>query len=251
MYYCSNAACPAQARQRLEHFVSRGAMDIRGIGESQSAVLLKEGLVKDISDLYYLKDKKEQLLSLERMAEKSADNILNAIEKSKDRPLARVIFALGIRHIGEETAEILAREFHSIDKLADASKEQLIAIPTIGPKIADSVIAFFHLEENKNIIERLKKAGVRLKEKVSVKPKELPLAGMEFVITGTLASSSRQEAETKIKALGGTAGSSVTRKTTHLVVGENPGSKLDKARALGTRQLNEKEFLNLLKGKKD
>ncbi|HUV76404.1 MAG TPA: NAD-dependent DNA ligase LigA [Dehalococcoidales bacterium] len=249
MYYCSNAACPAQVQERLEHFVSRGAMDIRGIGESQSAILLNEGLVNDISDLYYLKDKKEQLLSLERMAEKSADNILNAIEKSKDTPLARIIFALGIRHIGAETAEILAGEFHSIDKLADASRERLMSITTIGPKIADSVVAFFHLEENKRIIERLKKAGVRLEEKVSARPEELPLTGMEFVITGTLESSSRQEAEAKIKALGGTAGNSVTRKTTYLVVGADPGSKLDKARALGTRQLNEEEFLKLLREK--
>ena len=247
MYYCSNAACPAQVQQRIEHFVSRGAMDIRGIGESQSATLLKEGLVKDIADLYYLKDKKEQILSLERMAEKNVTNVLNAIEKSKDTPLARIIFALGIRHIGEETAEILAKEFHSIDKLAGASKEQLMSIATIGPKIADSVVAFFHLEENKNIIKKLKEAGVRLEEKVSVKPEELPLAGMEFVITGTLESSSRQEAEAKIKALGGAAGSSVTKKTTYLVVGADPGSKLDKARALGTRQLNEDEFIRLLR----
>jgi len=247
MYYCSNAACPAQVQQRIEHFVSRGAMDIRGIGESLSATLFEKGLVKNVADLYDLKRKREQLLELEGMAEKSADNILNAIEKSKDASLARIIFALGVRHIGGETAEILAKEFHSIDKLAGASRERLMSIDAVGPKIADSVVAFFHLEENKRIIERLKKAGVRLEEKVSAKPEELPLAGMEFVITGTLESSSREEAETKIKALGGTAGSSVTRKTTYLVVGANPGSKLAKARALGTRQLNEDEFIRLLR----
>jgi len=148
MYYCSNAACPAQTQQRIAHFASRGAMDIRGIGESQSAMLLKEGLVKDASDLYYLKDKREQLIRLERMAEKNAANMLEAIEKSKERPLARLIFALGIRHAGSETAEILARQFHSIDKLADASREEFLSIPTIGPKIADSIIAFFRQEEN-------------------------------------------------------------------------------------------------------
>ncbi|MCH8864389.1 MAG: NAD-dependent DNA ligase LigA [Chloroflexi bacterium] len=162
MYYCSNAACPAQAQQRIEHFASRGAMDIRGIGESQSAMLLREGLVKDASDLYYLKDKKEQLIKLERMAEKNATNMLEAIEKSKERPLARLIFALGIRHAGEEMAEVLSREFHSIDKLADASREELLSIPTIGPKIADSVIAFFQEEENRRIIERMGEVGVRL-----------------------------------------------------------------------------------------
>ncbi|GAI62026.1 unnamed protein product, partial [marine sediment metagenome] len=157
MYYCSNAACPAQVQERLEHFASRGAMNIRGIGESQSAMLLSEGLVKDAADLYYLKQKKEQLLKLERMAEKSVTNILNAIEKSKETPLARLIFALGIRHTGAEMAEILAKEFHSIDKVANASREELLSIPTVGPKITDSIITFFRQKENRDIIERLRK----------------------------------------------------------------------------------------------
>jgi DNA ligase (NAD+) len=248
MYYCSNAACPAQVQERLEHFVSRRGMDIRGIGEAQSAILLKEGLVKDVADLYYLKDKKEQLLRLERMAEKSVNNMLNAIEKSKDTPLARVIFALGIRHIGEETAEILAKEFHSLDALANASKEQLTSIPTIGPKIAESIVSFFRQEENQKIIKKLKDAGVRLEEEVA-KPEALPLSGMEFVITGKLEAFTRQEAEERIKALGGSTGSSVTKKTTYLVVGADPGSKLAKAQALGTKLLTEEEFLNLLKSK--
>jgi DNA ligase (NAD+) len=245
MYYCSNATCPAQVQERLEHFASRGGMDIRGIGESQSAMLLKEKLVRDVADLYYLKEKREQLLALERMAEKSVDNMLNAIEKSKETPLARLIFALGIRHIGAEMAEILARESHSIDKLADTSKDELMSIPTVGPKIADSIIAFFRQPENKDIIERLRKAGVKLEEKAA-KPEELPLAGQEFVITGTMESFTRQEAEEKIKALGGSTGSSVTRKTTHLVVGTDPGSKLARAQELGTKQLTEEEFLRLL-----
>jgi len=246
MYYCSNAACPAQAQQRLEHFVSRGAMDIRGIGESLSATLFEQGLVKDPADLYYLKDKKEQLLRLEKMAEKSVNNLLNAIEQSKERPLARVIFALGIRHIGEETAEILASEFHSLDALANASRERLMSIPTIGPKIADSIIAFFRQEANRNIIRKLKEAGVRLEEEAAAKPEALPLSGMEFVLTGTLAAFPRKEAEERIKALGGTTGSSVTKKTTYLVVGADPGSKLAKAQQLGTKILNEEEFLELL-----
>jgi len=248
MYYCSNAACPAQVQQRLEHFASRGAMDIRGIGERLSATLLEQGLIKDVADLYYLKDKEEQLLSLEKMAEKSASNILEAIGKSKETPLPRVIFALGIRHIGEETAEILAREFRSIDALANASREQLVSIPAIGPKIADSIIAFFRQEENRNIIKRLREAGVQLEE-AAVKPEELPLAGMEFVLTGSLATFARSEAEAKIKALGGSTGNSVTRKTTYLVAGAAPGSKLAKAQALGTKILNEEEFLQLLNSK--
>ncbi len=245
MYYCSNAACPAQVRERIEHFASRGAMDIRGIGESQSAMLLRDGLVKDASDLYYLKDKKEQLLRLERMADKSLSNILEAIEKSKKRPLYRVIFALGIRHIGEEMAEILAKHFGSIDRLANASREELMSIPAVGPKIADSIVTFFSEEENRRILKRLRKAGVQLEEE-EVKPEELPLAGMEFVITGGLNAFSRQEAEARIKALGGSVGSNVTRKTTCLVVGVDPGSKLARAQALGTKQLTEEAFLRLL-----
>lgn len=245
MYYCSNAACPAQVQQRLEHFSSRGAMDIRGIGESQSAMLLREGLVKDVAELYSLKDKREKLLNLERMGEKSVSNMLSAIEKSKDRPLYRVIFALGIRHIGEEMSEILAQEFHSFEALGNASEEELMTIPTVGPKIADSIVAFFRQEENRRIIERLREAGVKLEEEAA-KPKELTLAGQEFVITGKLEAFTRQEAEKKIKALGGSAGSTVTKKTTYLVTGADAGSKLARARELGTKQLTEEEFLRLL-----
>lgn len=246
MYYCSNAACPAQVQERLEHFVCRGGMDIRGIGESQSAVLLKEGLVKDVADLYYLK--REDLLKLERMGEKSANNIIKAIEKSKKRPLARLIFALGIRHIGEEMAEILANHFGSMKRLQNARKEEFLSIPTVGPKIAESIVAFFGQAENKKIIKRLKDAGVRLEEE-AVKPEELPLAGQEFVITGRLETFSRQEAEARIKALGGTAKNDITKKTTYLVVGAEPGSKLVRAQALGTKQLTEEELLKLLEEK--
>lgn len=254
MYYCSNAACPAQVQQRLEHFTSRGAMDIRGIGESQSAMLLKEGLVKDVADLYYLKDKKDQLLKRERLAEKSVSNMLSAIEKSKDRPLARLIYAMGVRHIGEETAELLIRHFSSLDydnphSLANASREHLMSIPTVGSKIADSIIAFFRQEASRSIIKRLKEAGIRLEAKV-VKPEEQPLAGMEFVITGRMEAFSRAEAEARVKALGGTTGSSVSKKTTYLVVGADPGSKLEHARELGTKQLTEAEFRHLLEAAK-
>jgi DNA ligase (NAD+) len=246
MYYCSNAACPAQVQERLEHFVSRGGMDIRGIGESNSALLLREGLVKNVADLYDLKNKKDQLLKVERMAEKSVSNMLNAIEKSKDTPLPRVIFALGIRHVGEEMAQILAQNLGSIDKLANASREELMSITTVGPKIADSIVTFFKQKENQKIIERLRKAGVKLEEKV-IKAEELPLTGLEFVITGRLEAFSRQEAEARIKALGGSTGSSVTKKTTYLVVGADPGSKLAKAQGLGTKLLTEEELLRLLK----
>jgi DNA ligase (NAD+) len=243
MYYCPNAACLAQVEQRLEHFASRGAMDIRGIGEQMSGLLLREGLARDVGDLYRITT--EQLKEMERMGEKSARNLIKAIYSSKKRPLARLLFALGIRHIGAEMAEVLAREFPSIDKLANASKERLTSIPTVGPKIADSIIAFFGQEANQRLLKKLKDAGVHLEEEAT-KTEELPLSGQEFVITGRLERFSRQEAEARIKALGGTAKSDVTHKTTYLVVGAEPGSKLARAQALGTKQLTEEEFIKLM-----
>jgi DNA ligase (NAD+) len=244
MSYCSNVACPAQAFRQLEHFVSRGAMDIDGIGESLGASLMRAGLVKDPADLYSLT--KERLVGLERMAEKSAQNVLDAIEGSKERPLGRVIFALGIRHVGSETAEALAGHFPSLDALAAASVEELQSIPTVGPKIAESVSAFFQTEANRRVIEKLRRAGVRL-EAEAAPPREGPLRGRQFVITGTLASFPRSEAEERVRRLGGSASSSVTRKTDYLVVGADPGSKLAKAREYGTKTLSEEEFLALLR----
>ncbi|MFC2059791.1 NAD-dependent DNA ligase LigA [Chloroflexota bacterium] len=244
MYYCSNAACPAQVQERLEHFVSRGGMDIRGIGESLCATLLRDVLVKNVADLYYLK--REDLIVLDRMGEKSVSNVLSAVDRSKDRPLSRVIFALGILHIGEEMAGILAGHFGSIDKLAYASREELLAVPSVGPKIAESIVAFFGQEENRRIIQRLKDAGVNQKA-AKTEVEKLPLAGMEFVISGRLEAFTREEAEARVKALGGTAKANVTRKTTYLVVGVDPGdSKLARARELGTEQLTEEQFLRKL-----
>jgi len=264
MHRCTNTACPSQALERIKHFVSRGAMDIDGVGEKLCQALFEAGLVKDAADLYYLT--KEQLLGLERMADKSASNVLNSIEESKDSPLARVIFALGILHVGEQYAErleehfnsidvgdqyaeLLAEHFDRIDNLAKASEGDLSTIPSIGPKIAESIVAFFRQEGNRQIIEKLRKAGVRLKrEKVKeAKAEERPLAGLEFVLTGKLESLSRSEAEAKIKALGGKAGSDVTRKTSYVVVGADPGSKLAKAKKLGINIMNEAKFLEELR----
>jgi DNA ligase (NAD+) len=244
MYYCSNAACPAQAQLRIEHFASKGAMDIRGVGENISATLFSKGLVKNAADLYYLKP--EQLAELDKMGDKSAANIINAINISKTRPLARLIFALGIRHVGEEMAETLATEFRSIDALAKATRERLMGISAIGPKIADSIIAFFREEDNRNILKSLKEAGVKMEE-TAVKQETLPLSGKEFVVTGRLDSFTRQEAETKIKELGGAAKDTVTRKTDYVVYGADPGSKLTRANELGIKTINEKEFLELIK----
>jgi DNA ligase (NAD+) len=263
MHRCTNTACPSQALEKIKHFVSRGAMDIDGVGEKLCQALFEAGLVKDAADLYYLT--KEQLLGLERMADKSVSNVLNSIEKSKDRPLARVIFALGILHVGDQYAELLtehfdridvgdqyaellAEHFDRIDNLAKASEGDLSTIPSIGPKIAESIVAFFRQQRNRQIIEKLRKAGMRLeREKVKeAKPKELPLAGLEFVLTGKLESFSRSEAEAKIKALGGTVSSDVTKKTSYVVVGADPGSKLAKAEKLEIKTLNEAEFLDFL-----
>jgi DNA ligase (NAD+) len=250
MHRCTNAACPAQALERIKHFVSRGAMDIEGVGERMSQALFEAGLIKDAGDLYSLKEKREQLLKMEKLADKSVTNILNSIERSKDRPLPRVIFALGILNVGEQTAELLAEHFTSIDELARASKEQLQEIPSIGPKIADSILAFFRQKQNQKIIDKLRDAHVKL-EAEKAKLGDLPLAGLDFVITGQLKAFPREEAESKIKELGGKAGSDVTRKTNYLVVGEDPGSKLARAQALGTKTLTEAEFLKLLKQAED
>jgi len=246
MHRCTNAACPSQALEKIKHFVTRGAMDIDGVGEKLCQALFEAGLVKDVADLYYLTT--EQLVGLERMAEKSVSNVLDSIERSKGRPLARVIFALGILHVGEQYAELLAEQFHSIDQLSKASQEELSSLPSIGPKIADSIVAFFRQEGNRRIIEKLRKTGVKLgKEKAEVvKPEELPLAGVEFVLTGKLESFTRQEAEERVKTLGGRAGSDVTKNTSYVVVGADAGSKLAKAEKLGVKTLSEAEFLELL-----
>lgn len=246
MHRCTNAACPSQTLEQIRHFVSRGAMDIDGVGEKLCQALFEAGMVRDIADLYYLST--EQLLGLDKMAEKSISNVLNSIEESKNRPLARIIFALGIIHVGEEYAELLTKNFPSIDELAKATQEELLLFPSIGPKIANSIVTFFRQEGNKRIIEKLRMAGVKLEgEKTKeVKPEELPLAGLEFVLTGKLESLTRQEAEARVKTLGGKAGSDITRKTSYLVVGVDPGSKLAKAQNLGVKTITEEKFLKLL-----
>jgi len=245
MRYCPNPACPAQAFRWLGHFVSRGAMDIDGLGESWCYILLREGLVRDPGDIYSLT--KEQLVALERMGEKSADNLLRSIEQSKDRSLRRLIFALGIRHVGGETAGILADNFRSIDALARAEQGELEEIPAVGPRIAESVYQWFRDEANLRVLDKLRRAGVRMAEEALPAPPTGPLAGQSFVITGTLASMPRSRAEELVRGLGGATSDSVTRKTDYLVLGEAPGSKLQKAQQYGTKLLNEEEFLDLLR----
>lgn len=240
---CPNMACPAQLHERLIHFASRNAMDIAGLGPKIIAQLLNRGLVRSAADLYNLRY--EDLVGLERLGPKSAQNLLRAIAESKDRPLAQLIFGLGIRHVGERAARVLAERFGSLKNLMAASEEELQEIPEIGPKIAASVVAFFAAEENREIVRRLEQAGVRTREEVRVSG-DLPLAGKTFVLTGALERFTRQEAERLIAELGGRVASSVSRKTDYVVVGENPGSKLTRAVALGIPLLNEEEFLALV-----
>jgi DNA ligase (NAD+) len=233
------ATCPAQRYELIKHFVSRPAMDIVGVGERLADALIEAGLTRDPADLYSLT--KEQLVGLERLADKSAENVLASIELSKTRPLNRVLHALGIRYVGDRTAEILAEQFGTMDALLAASREELIDTEGIGPKIGDSIYEFLHAERNLEIIDKLKKAGVNMTQRRSDAPSG-PLAGTQWVITGTLERWSRLKAEARIKELGGRIADSVTKKTTHLVVGENPGSKLRRAQQLGVPVLDEAEF---------
>jgi DNA ligase (NAD+) len=332
MSYCPNRACPAQAFRFLTHFVSRGAMDIDGVGEALCMALLKAGLVEDPADLYFLTEEQLQrtkqqvkrvissvqeavaaterldkaqlkvlkrltlevlsdrakvsdvtakysltperllvlrdrvdealppvlkavgasqdlawdhVLTLEKLGDTSIPNILNSINGSKERPLDRLVFALGMRHVGSEMAETLAGHFGSLDALARASADELSAIPTIGPKIAESVHAWFQDDSNRKLVEKLRRARVRLEAQAAAR--EGPLSGLSFVVTGTLSRWSRNEAEGLIKGLGGAAGSSVTKKTDYLVMGEGPGSKLQKAQEYGTKLLREEELIDLLR----
>jgi len=243
MSYCVNPSCPAQAFRWLTHFVGRGAMDIEGLGEQWAAVLLERGLVEDPADVFFLT--REQLLELERMGPVLADKIVANIEAAKKRPLSRLLFALGIRHVGSEIADTLANEFGSLGAIAAAGREELEAIPAVGPKIAESVYDYFRGERQRRVIEKLRRAGVRMEQERAA-PAQGPLAGQTFVVTGTLASMARSEAEARLKALGASIGSSVTKKTTCLVVGEGTGSKLRKAQEYGSKLMDEQELLRLL-----
>ncbi len=246
MSVCSNAACPAQLVRRIEHFVSRGAMDIEGLGIKQVEAFIDAGLLSSVADLYSLAEKREDLLSIERMGEKSVSNLLAAIEKSKSQPLTRTLFALGIGFVGERVAEILARRFGSMSALRAAEKDDLEAINSIGPRIAESVFDFFRQPSNAEVVERLAACGVNMVEESGAAGEDATLEGLRFVITGRLANYSRAALQDAIKERGGAVSGAVSKRTNYIIAGEGAGSKLAAARELGVEALTEEGFEELL-----
>jgi DNA ligase (NAD+) len=240
---CVNQKCPAKLRETILHFASRGVMNIDGMGDALVTQLTERGVVKDVADIYKLT--KTQLLSLERMGEKSADNVLREIENSKKLPLERVIYGLGIRFVGERTAQFLAEHFGDISALEEADEEELQQVEEVGPRIAKSIVEFFAEPKNRELVEELRAAGLTLKGKK--KERGTKLAGKTFVLTGTLANYSRDEAKKLIEDAGGKVAGSVSKKTDYVVAGAEAGSKLDKAKELGVAVVDEKAMEALLK----
>jgi len=245
-YRCVNAACPAKRKESLLHYAGRHAMDIDGLGEKIVDQLVGKKMVEDFADLYALK--LDEVAGLERMAEKSAQNLLDEIEASKTRSLARLIYALGIRFVGERTGQLLAEHFGSLEELAEAGEERLVEVPEVGPKVAASIAEFFSEAANCELIKRLKKAGVHPPEEKR-RLKSQKFAGKTFVFTGALANRSRDEAGELVKEHGGKVASSVSKKTDYVVVGADPGSKYDQAKELGVPILTEAEFEKLVSAK--
>jgi DNA ligase (NAD+) len=244
MARCTNATCPAQRRERVRHFCSRGAMDIEGVGDVLAFALVDEGLVDDVSGLYALTA--ERLATLPRMGDKTIANVLANIEGSKRRGLARLLFGLGIRMVGGQNAAILAGDYGTIDALMAASEADLITSDGIGAQIAASVVLFFQQEANRALIERLRAAGVDLTAPKRERASAGPLAGKAFVLTGTLPSLTREEASEMIVSAGGKVTSAVSKKTDYVVAGEEAGSKLTKAESLGIAVIDEDALRALL-----
>ena len=245
--YCRNNSCPAQLVRLVEHFVSKSAMDIDGVGGKIGTLLIESGLITDVGDLYTLR--KEQLTKLERMGEKSASNIIAAVSDSKDRPLSRLLVALGISHIGTEVAENISNRFGNMEKIMQASEESLTDIPDIGPKIAKSLTTYFQSATNLLLIDKLIRAGVNMEEKNDTglsQAQEQVLRDMRFCVTGRLQQFSRSEIQNLIKELGGSASGSVSSRTNYLIAGEEAGSKLSDAARIGIPVLSEDDFLAMI-----
>ncbi|MGA1863519.1 MAG: NAD-dependent DNA ligase LigA [bacterium] len=247
-YRCISVNCPAQVERVIQHFASRDAMDIEGLGPALVKQLISSALIEDYGDLYGLKDAREQLIQMERMGEKSVDNLLDAIEKSKDKPLGAFIFALGIRHVGRVAADVLAKHFGSLNALSNASIDELLAIHEIGPIMAESIRAFFDSERTQKVLVKLEQYGAGRREE---KDREDQIVQMlkdkSFVFTGTLENLSRTEAQEMVRKAGGQIMTTVGKKTDYVVAGKDPGSKFAKAQNLGITILNEKEFRELLR----
>ena len=241
---CVNVDCPARLFESILHFASRGAMDIEGLGPATIRELMDKGYVRSVEDIYYLEE--EQLYNLTGFKDKAVSNLMNAIRESKKRPLSRLLFALGIRHVGSHLAEVLAKRYRRMEELARAGEEELLTIAEVGPTVAESVRAFFEEPRNLELIRRLRQAGVNMEEKVEEGPRHLE--GLTFVLTGALSSMTREEAREALEARGGRVSSGVSRKTDYVVAGTDPGSKYEKARELGVRIIGEEEFLSLLEG---
>lgn len=242
---CSDPmTCPAQVREGIIHFASRDAMNIEGLGPAVINQLLQAGLIQNAADLYYLQ--KEQLLTLERMGDKSADNLLRSLENSKQRTLAQVIYALGIRLVGQNVAKVLARRYASMEELQNASYDELVAIDEVGPKIAESINDYFQADRHTAFLQKLAAAGVQMRAELAEKQEKTALAGKTFVLTGTLPTLDRREASAMIERAGGKTSSSVSKKTDYVLAGESAGSKLTKAQELGITIIDEETFLQML-----
>lgn len=241
---CNNLSCPAQVKERIKHFVSREAMDIDGLGSALIEQLVDKGLIKDFGDLYYLK--KEELSKLDRMAEKSSDNVIRAINNSKNRPLSNLIYALGIRYVGSYASKLLSKKINNLLDLKNMTEDDFINIAEIGPKIAKSIVLFFKKEENLKIIKKLEEAGLNLSSQENGQ-EEQTLKGMQFVLTGSLESFTRDEAKKEIERLGGRVTGNVTKNTDYLILGKDPGQKYQKAKEIGINILEENNFKNMLK----
>ncbi|HET54625.1 MAG TPA: NAD-dependent DNA ligase LigA, partial [Ignavibacteria bacterium] len=247
--YCENNTCPAQVKGKIEHFASRGAMDIEGLGKAIIDQFVDYNFLKSYADIYDLHKHKNELIALERFGEQSINNLLSAIEESKNRPFEKVLFALGIRFVGAGAAQKLAHHFKNIDNLLKASEEDIENIHEIGPSISVSIKKFFATSDNLEIINRLRKAGLKFAIESTGETSEA-LRDFTFVLTGTLEKFTRDEAKEMIQQKGGKVTGSVSKNTSYLVVGENAGSKLDKAEKLGIKILNEDEFLSLIESAK-
>jgi DNA ligase (NAD+) len=246
MRYCTNAACPAQLRERIHHFIGRSAMDIDGVGERLADRFIDLGWIHDAADLYHLDH--DQVAALEGLGEKSAENIRAAIDASRKQPLWRVIHGLGIRHIGERTAALLADHFHSLEALSTATVEEIASVPGIGTIVGQSVVDFFADEPNRKLIDRLTGAGLQTSQAPPERDGDLPLDGMTLVLTGRLERHTRAEAEEALRHLGALVTGSVSKKTTAVIAGEAAGSKAEKARSLNIPVLSEDDLATMLSG---